>query len=374
MESNISIRGYEAQDKEGVFSLLSSFYANMDSERSWEHLYMDNPYGRAIISLAQIRPEKNIMGHYSVIKMPMTVLGREYMGGKGEGEIFDFSAIRQLLHDKKILDRSFSADLLSHTVTESLKEGLKLICTNPSDLALKSHLEAGFKVIKQRFDIFIFVFSAKYFAHLLSEKAGLKGLGSAAGFVLAALYKLFYRINILFYQNGSILLEPFGSFNAVTDELYEKFSKSYGFITIERKQAHLNWRFGGNEYIKFIVKVDGQTTGYIVLHIFENPNGFKEAAVVDYLVLPHVWSKFAAVIVEILKVARKNGCDFLRLNYMYDMKERFMLSGLVKKLRFIGRPDNRNIVVFLSPELKQLENNVLDAGNWYFTDLYFEDY
>ncbi len=374
MESSVRIRGYEAQDKGAVFSLLSSFYANMDSEASWERLYMDNPSGRAIISVVQEPLKKNIIGHYSVIKMPMTVFGKERMGGKGEGEIVDFSVVKQLLRDRSIPNRSFSAELLSHTVMESLNEGLKLICTNPSNLALKSHLEAGFKAIKQRFDIFIFVLSAKYFAHLLSEKSRLKVLSAAAGFALCAIYKLFHAITILYYRDSSISLEPFESFGDVTDELYEKFSRSYTFIAIERKRAHLNWRFGANEYSKFIIKIGEEAVGYMVLHIFVNPNGFKEANIVDYILLPRSWGKFAAIVVEALRIARKNSCDFIRLNYMYDMKEKFMLSKLIKKLRFIGREDKRNIVVFLSPELKQLEAKILDVDNWYFTDLYFENY
>lgn len=374
MEDKISIRNFTPGDKGKVFDLLSSFYGNMDNEKKWEDLYWNNPYGRAIISVAEDPSRKKIIGHYSAIKMPMTLLNLSLMGGKGEGEIFDFLAIKQLLQDKKIFNRSLPANLLTHTIASSFKEGLKIICTNPSNLALKSHLDAGFKIIKQRFDIFIFVFSARYFSHLLSEKAGLKSLSNMAGFVLAALHKLFYKIDLLLYENNLISLEPFRSFNGVTDALYEKFSNIYEFITIQRKQAHLNWRFAGNEYSKFIIKVDGEPAGYIVMHIFVNTNGFKEANIVDYLMLPQAWNRFAAIVIETLKIAGKNRSDFLRLNYMYDMKEKFMVSRLIKKLRFIGREDKRNIVVFLSPELKRLEDKILEAGNWYFTDLYFENY
>lgn len=374
MESNINIRGYEPQDKSGVVSLLSSFYANMDSERSWERLYMDNPYGRAIISLAQILPEKNIMGHYSVIKMPMTILGRECMGGKGEGEIFDFSAIRYLLSKGRRMIKNISTDLLKHSLEAAVKENLAIVCTNPSDLALKSHIESGYKILRHRLDIFVYVFNRKYMEHLLKEKIRIKAIRRLASCILSWTFLSLYNINVLFHGKPSIRLESIESFIGATDIFTERFSASFRPVSIERKQRHLNWRFGLSDYRKSIVKFNGKPVGYIVLHIFKNTNGFIEANLVDYLFLPESWNIFPSILAEVLKAAKKEGSDFVRINYIYDMKERFHLSDALKRLFFISRPDRRNLVVFLSPALAASEKEMLDINNWFFTDLYFENY
>lgn len=374
MESNINIRGYEAQDKDGVFSLLSSFYANMDNERSWEHLYMNNPYGRAIISLAQILPEKNIMGHYSVIKMPMTILGRECMGGKGEGEIFDFSAAKYLLSKSRGMSKNISTDLLKYALEAAVKEGLAIVCTNPSDLALKSHIESGYKILRHRLDIFVYVFNRKYMDHLLKEKIRIKVIRNLASYILSWIFLSLYNINVLFHGKPSIRLEPIESFIDATDIFMERFSASFRPVSIERKQRHLNWRFGLSDYRKSIVKFNEKPVGYIVLHIFKNTNGFIEANLVDYLFLPESWNIFPSILAEVLKAAKKEGSDFVRINYIYDIKEKLRLSNTIKKFFFLRRREKRNIVIFLSPPLKALEKEMLDIGNWFFTDLYFENY
>lgn len=374
MENNINFRDYCPADKSKVFALLSSFYANISNEKSWENTYMDNPDGRAIISVAESLPQKKIIGHYSVIKMPMVVLKDRYLGGKGEGEIFDLSAIKELLHEGKPLNKSYSSDLLIHTLDSALKAGIKLVCTNPSDLALKSHLDAGFKIIKQRFDIFVFIFKSRYAGHLLSDKINFNVLRNIAALIFSAIFNLSFKINSFLYRNSRIALEDINSFNDETDRLAKRFSDEIKYIGIERSQKHLNWRFGADDYKKIVIKFNEKIIGYIVLHIFINVNGFKEANIVDYLIVPSQWDKFPVIITETLKMVKSLDCDFLRLNYMYDIKERFGVSNILKRLHFLNRTDRRNIVVFLSPELEKLKDRITQADNWYFTDLYFENY
>lgn len=374
MPESIQIRNFQARDTNEVFGLLSSFYANISSLGDWEALYLDNPHGRAVISLAEFLPEARIIGHYSAIKMPMCVLGQSCLGAKGEGEIFDLSLIKELVKKGVKIEAGLSTKVIGHTLQEALKENIKLVCTNPSGLALKSHVEAGFKVLKQDFDIFVRVFNKNYLSHLLSAKIGLKIIRDIIAGILAAGLRVFYFFKALSFKEGEVELEQFESFSPETDIFTGAFTRAFACITIERRHAHLNWRFQDKSYLKFLIKLQGEPIGYALLHIFKNPNGFREANLVDYFFLPQRWDKFAAAVNEISKVSCRNKCDLLRVNYLYDLKEKFGLSRKLKGLFFLRRPDPRNIVVYIAPQFIGRQAEILEANNWLFTDLYFENY
>ena len=87
-----------------------------------------------------------------------------------------------------------------------------------------------------------------------------------------------------------------------------------------------------------------------------------------------VANEVGSAILEVVKKAESEGADFIRLNYMYDYKERFGLSGILRRLMNTQRPDRRNIVVFDSGMPDETRVKIEDAGNWLFTDLYFEGY
>ena len=59
---------------------------------------------------------------------------------------------------------------------------------------------------------------------------------------------------------------------------------------------------------------------------------------------------------------------------MHDYKERFGISRILSRLLFLKREDRRNIVLTYSNELSVDASEVLNVNNWFFTDLYFEDY
>ena len=372
MSSSINIRPYRPDDKQAVFRLLSSFYASMSTEAEWRHLYMENPYGNAVISLAEKIPEKVIVGHYSVIKIPMTIFGKKITGGKGEGEIFDLQAIKKMLSEGNFIAKDISKRLLVQVMEGAKREGIEIVCTNPSDLALKSHLESGYKEVRHNFDIFVFPLKMKYIYHLLDKKIHAPFLSKLLSLALFPVFR--FTHTFLKHKKDDVHFEQINSFDETSDMFIEKFLSAFDIITIDRNQKHLNWRFRNTEYLKFIIRSGGKNIGYAVLHIFKNPNGFMEANLADYLFLPDHWDKFSAAVGKAIRIAKDTGCDFLRINHMYDFKERFGVSRSLKNLLFLGRPDRRNIVVFVSEGLKELENSMLNADNWYFTDLYFEGY
>ena len=374
MESAIRIRSCEERDERAVVGLLSAFYENIKCAEDWKYLYLDNPEGPSVISLAEEVSEGRLAGHYSVIRLKWVIFGERYPGGKGEGEIFDLSYLKGLLKSGKKIGSAVSTDLVRHTVESSLKEGMKIVCTNPNDLALKSHLDAGFELLEQDLSIFVLVLGRRYLAHLLSkERRTRKAPGIISAFLTGVLKTLFL-LSTFYYRDRRITFEPLERFDSGVDAFSKSFNGLCKYIDIEREHKHLNWRFGGRDFKKFLIKFRGQAIGYAVLHVFMNPAGFREACLVDYLLMPGRWSGFRSVIVWAAGEARKRGCDLLRLNYMHDCKDALGVLKCLKNSFLLRRKDKRNIVVFLSPQLAPLRKRILDVRNWYFTDLYFEGY
>jgi len=374
MENPIQVRSYEEKDAKNVFNLLSGFYQNMHSEEDWRHLYFNNPEGDAVISLVEQDPENGPVGHYSVIKMHMSVFGEKHLCGKGEGEVFDLSFMKQLLASGKSVSSGFSTDLVNHTLQSAVNEGVRLVSTNPNDLALKSHLAAGYEEVTQKFDIFVLVLKRRYLEHLLSKKIGNRITAKAIAYPAIGILRTIRFFKTILSGAQKIMLESLGRFNDNTDSLKDEFIKAHDCVMIEREQCHLNWRFADEEYKKFTVKRGDEVIGYVVLHIFTNPNGFTESNLVDYILKPGYWKHFREVFHKAAEMSEKYGCDLVRVNYMYDMKETFGISGMLRSSTSMFRTDKRNIVVYIAPEFKCDRSKVLDIKSWYYTDLYFEGY
>ncbi|MBU1083744.1 MAG: hypothetical protein ABIG55_03640 [Candidatus Omnitrophota bacterium] len=373
MERNINIRNYREEDTPAVVGLLSGFYDNVKTEEDWRRLYLDNPAGSAVISLAEETSGKKLIGHYSVIKMEMSVFGEKRFCGKGEGEIFDLPFLIGLLKRGVKIEPS-SEKLIRHTMNAALACGLEMVCTNPNDLALKSHIAAGYDSLRQEFSIFVLPLKSRYLSHVLTKKKNLAGTACFISSLVAPLIHFLYSVKVLFFGRTGVCLDPIGSFDSRTDIFAEALGKDKHVIAIDRSAGHLNWRFGKEEYKKYVIRDGGKDIGYAVLHVFINPNGFKEACLVDYLFLPEGWGKFKGTIVKITEEAKKYDSDLLRVNYMHDRKETFGLAGVLKELFFTKRSDKRNITVFLSSQLEDEKEKILDIKNWFFTDLYFEGY
>ena len=374
MKTVIRARSVDQGDDTKIVRLLSGFYKNINSRYDWKHLYLDNPDGQAVVSLIEESSGGRLIGHYSVIRMHFIAFGKRFLGGKGEGEIFDLSYIRSLMKKGQKIERGLSTRLVSHTLDGAMKEGIQIICTNPSELALKSHLDSGYETVEHEFRIFVLILNRRYLAHLLSERLKNRIVTDVSSCLFTMVLKFLFFMKTFLKRGKKIGLMPITRFNESTDKFTEEFARSFDCIAIERNHKHLNWRFAGKEYRKFTVEYDSQTVGYVVLHVFTNPNGFKEACLVDYLFMKDYWVIFKDVIIKIVEEARKYECDLLRVNYMYDFKENFCISRIMKDLFFLQRYDKRNILISFSPQFEQEKHKILNIRNWYFTDLYFEAY
>ena len=141
---------------------------------------------------------------------------------------------------------------------------------------------------------------------------------------------------------------------------------------MQRDSEYLNVRFSNKEYKKFVVKQNNKPVGYVVMRVFINQNGFKEALLADYILASAYWDVFKDMVYEMIGVARKYNCDIFRVNHLYDYKKNFNISDMLKKVHFLKRPDQRNLVIFLSPLFAKGRSRALDINDWFFTDLYFE--
>ena len=374
MNKTVRIKQFEEKDKAEVVRLLSDFYNNIDSEPDWKHHYIDSPAGESIISLIECCPDNGIFGHFSVIKILTSVFGQTIIGGKGEGEIVDLKSFKRLIEEGVEVEFGISNDLVQHATKKAFSDGVKIICTNPNDFALKSHLKCGYKNLKHKFSIFIFPFSTKYAEHVIGKRVKIEFLAKLLGYLLRAVLFAFQKLTILFSKNDDIEFEYINEFDERIDDIFSRFVEYNKCVTTDRNYRHLNWRFSSEQYKNILVKHNGEIIGYMVLSLFKNSNGFTEVNVVDYILTSDNWKLFRNIVLKIMIFAMKEKCDLLRINYMHDYKERFGISRILSRLLFLKREDRRNIVLTYSNELSVDASEVLNVNNWFFTDLYFEDY
>jgi len=372
MGQDILIRDHKKGDEGGLVKLLNPFFENISSINEWENFYQKGAGGAAAISVAEYLPDNKVFGHYAVLNTPMVIFGDKCMGGKGEGSVVDRAFVKKILQKGVKIETPILTDLIKHAVADAVQSGALIICSNPNNLALKAHMETGHAILNHRFDIFVLALKRRYLTHLISKKIKYQPAAAVLSFILFAAMSGLYHFKKIFSRKCSIRLAPFDLFDNTTDLVVEEFCKTYNCITMQRDREYLNKRFSSKEYKKFMVKIDEKVMGYVVMRVFVNKNGFKEALLLDYVLRPPCRDAFKDVIFEIVDVSKRYGCDILRVNYLHDLKDSFGIDNVLRKLYFLGRPDQRNLVIYLSPSLTGERSKILNINNWFFTDLYFE--
>lgn len=372
MSCDIAIRDFKKGDEVQLVTLLNPFFENISDIDKWENFYQKGAGGAAVISVAEYLSENKLFGHYAVLKMPMVIFEDKCPGGKGEGSVVNRLLMKTILQKGSKIERPILPELIKNSVKNAVQNGAHIICSNPNNLALKAHLDTGHVVLKHEFDIFILALKRRYLNHLISKKIKNKLLADILGFILFAMISCIYQCRRIFSRKSRIELVPLERFDRITDSITEEFYSIHKCITIRRDSGYLNIRFADKEYKKFILKQNNKSVGYAVMRIFINQNGFKEALLVDYILASAYWGIFTDIIYELIGIAREHNCDIFRVNHLYDYKKGFNISGMLKKIHFLKRPDQRNLVIFLTPLFAKEKSRVMDINNWFFTDLYFE--
>lgn len=367
----LDIRNYTDNDREKVVRLLSLFFDEVGCAERWQAFYQGGPSGDPVRIVAEDRANETIFGHYSVLRMPLNMFGKRVNGAKGEGAIVDPAALRLLLKQGIKPNRSILYLVIEKALKSAFFSGIEIICSNPNNLALRAHAESGHITLKHKFTIFSFPISERYWRYLLTKIIKVGIIATPAAMVLSNLLKFLYFLKTGFTKKGKIKLIPIEKFGIELENLQSDFLKSSNCITMERSCDYFNWRFKEDDYKKFLVNLDGKVIGYVIIRIFTNPNGFKEASLTDYLFAPKYWRFFRDAITGIIGFSKSQGCDFLHIDHMHDYKENLGIYNMLKNLFFISRPDKRNIVIFLSDKFKSERYRIMNIENWFFTNLYF---
>ena len=372
MDQDILIRDFKKGDEGQLVELLNPFFENISDIDKWENFYQKGASGAAVISVAEYLPDNKIFGHYAVLNMPMVIFGDKCMGGKGEGSVVNRLFMKTILQKGSKIKNPVLPELIKNSLNNAVQNGALIICSNPNNLALKAHLETGHEILSHEFDIFILALKRRYLTHLIYKKINSKLLANIVSFILFPVISCLYHYGKTFSQKSRIEIAPLEHFDRVTDSIVEEFHSIHKCITMQRDSEYLNVRFSNKEYKKFVVKQNNKPVGYVVMRVFINQNGFKEALLADYILASAYWDVFKDMVYEMIGVARKYNCDIFRVNHLYDYKKNFNISDMLKKVHFLKRPDQRNLVIFLSPLFAKGRSRALDINDWFFTDLYFE--
>ncbi len=369
------IRRFENEDTLKVIHLLSGSYPSIGDVEDWSHIYVKGPAGKASIFVAEDKKSGIIVGHYAIVKKYFSVFGKKCLAAKGQGEVYNFGYLKHIVSKGVEANWDIPAQVVKCVLESAANEGLCFVMALPADQTLKPHLQAGCKILESVSSVFLLILKRKYAEHFFSPGKNTRkwaGLLSGAAFWLT---RGVYFLESAAYRAKNVALERVAHFDESVDSLVNLFYSACDCVAVDRNHKYLNWRFEKRSFKKYIVKVDQRPVGYAVMHIFTGQDGFREAALVDYLVLPSYADRFGAMIVRIEGEAVKEGCDLLRVNYLHDIKDRFGFAGCLERLRFTRNRSEQNIVlkVFL-PMGKESISGMTDAGNWYFTDLDFEEY
>ncbi|MBI4708373.1 MAG: hypothetical protein HY761_10705 [Candidatus Omnitrophica bacterium] len=369
--NRLIIRNFRENDQNNLRNIFSFLPGGI----GFEHVfYKHSGFGPAHISVIEDTERQRILGHYAILRVNWSVFGKVIPGGKGEGAALDPIGIAEAIKDGATVPNSLFSDLIKFSLNNSLDSGLEIICTNPNDLALSGHLDSGHIILEHKYKIFLFIFNWRYLAHLFSKRINLKFLNNVLGVLFFVTLKFAFFLKTLVIKTINFEFEPIADFNEVSDALFNEFYIKNPCITINRQNNYLNWRLHDDRYKKFFIKYNGERIGYFVLDVFMNKNDFKEASLLDFIILPGYSGYFPALIRQIVSLARKEGCDLMRVGYVYDSKEKFNFSTYLQRLCFFSRLDKRNLTIFVSSKLGKMRKDLSDIRNWYFTDLYFEVY
>jgi len=360
-------------DEARISKLLSMYFDNIKDTADWRRLYQESPYGEAIISLAEAPSSKELIGHYAILRLPLLFFGKNIKAGKGEGSALDPLALKRAIPPDARLNQDIFQGLVEFALENGLKEGMEIICTNPNTLALKAHLDTGHLELKHKFRIYLFIISKEYSLYLAGKLIKNKKLSNLAGKLTWYLLRILHMASLkISYRKNNIGLHPCDSFEGRLKKTIDALAAENRCISMQPSADYLNWKLSPASFKKFIVNNGHMDIGYLILQVRTTEQGYLEANLLDYAFKPQYWQEFGKTISRVLEFALQEKCDYLRVDHMFDYKERFRISRYLSRLFFISREDRRNIVLYLSNKLKAQKEDILDVRNWLFTDLYFE--
>lgn len=237
-----------------VVSFLKKLFPNIDiNEWFWE--YNESPR-QSHTSIFE--NDKKIIAHSALISFDLMCNQKIIQSSKFEGSLIDLKEILKV-KDKK--DRKVFQKVIKHMLEISKKNNTKFIFGFPSNQAIPSQLNAGFKILKK--DIYNLTNPMNY--EVSTELSKLKyHLYKSSIFVLTKYCSLLSKKNNNIYEYS-------GGFDNELKEFSNKYSKkNKNLITIFYSHDYITWKYLKNPIGKhqfFILKKKSKIQGIIGIKV-----------------------------------------------------------------------------------------------------------
>lgn len=309
MAGEIIIREYRGGDEEAIVELLVEIFTEWSVRGSraldfWKWMYLDNPLGDTIISVATYGGRIISMKHDLLLEIKFG--DRIIVGCLGTDSCTDTDFRRRGIYFK-LRERKYS--LLDNHNAE-MTYG---ITSNPILIKKEAEKDPRFptnylfptRIIKMMWirDIDIHI------KFKPTENAWLKKIGFRT---LRLVNKLRYSYRKS-HENPGFEIINVKSFGVDIDHFWEKISQQYIFV-VKKDREYLNWRYcdprAGEYRIKMAVN-DDEVLGFIVYQVFKYENKYQTGRIIDFLTLPKRDDVGFALVDEALESFEENTVNYV---------------------------------------------------------------
>lgn len=370
-------RPYQPDDEVGINTLYKLITGRDRSDEQYRWEWMDTWSGQGSIWLAfdedRALGDKLIM-QYSLIPTPFSVWGESYLAGKTEN-CMSHPDLRgkglYFLHEQQYFEEAKKRFQIFFTTTGNVAKGA------PGAVRRK----LGYKA----FDSWVNL------SFQLNAKTGPgSNRKSLAGKIWNALFPCMRCLLHLYFswfipKQSNASMEIVGENQAPLkdiEHLWQISKGSYG-ITVERTAIYLNWRINENPYFRhqYLLYREGEALkGYVIFYKIKG-NIIK---VLDIFAERKDEIVFKEMIKQLIFLAKANHVD--EINCLTSCNNRFLrklfgscgfLTGInIRKLSILTTEKNlsqkRPFHVFISDTVIKKHQDVLNARDWYMTELVFE--
>lgn len=291
---NIKTRNYKEGDEKGINKLFNKLFSQFRTLEEWNHRFKENP---AVTDIADwvmvIENEEEIVGHYAALPLDIRCNNKTYKVNQPVDTMLDTS----LRLGSKTIKELFGS-YISHLIKNNIAVGGFGF---PNEVAyLVGKRRIGYKDLGKMKQLF----------KRLSIKAAVKrrfpGCPNYLLKILHFISKYFCLITLVLKDEGDYKIEFFKSFDDRVDLFWDMVANNFPII-VERNKKYLQWRYCGDEYIKFYIKDSKNVVGYAVLKIVDQSYS-KVGYIIDILCTEVVYKH---LLIRVLKYFVNRDVDYV---------------------------------------------------------------
>lgn len=362
--------------------MLSSYYAT--SNEAWDFLYRNNPNKKSWNTI--LTDDKKIFGHSGIHPFSLKVFSNKVFSG-GLSNVVISKLVRKKMLPYKNKNTFPVIPLMDSCCQAAFRDNVQLIFayTSIHPMIMKS---LNFKTINLKKEITIHANLTNLYKFYFEQSYARYGKKKLRVFVRwDALLLMMINIIPKFYQkiiwrmerlNGRMKIVKFDDFDFNFSELFAKFNtRNDKIITFDRSVEYLNWRFKGNNFLKYKIIFKEQLVGYLLLEKIESDK-VEKYSVIDYIIL-NEYLKSTNAIFNYLIFDKKItiiyehyiSCDYVKKIFKMLLKHTVDLKSLLNFKKNIGniQPFFYRINDVESLSVESLD--MLEKSTWHISPIFF---